>query len=274
MAETKTGRAEFGIEQNGQKEERQSASNRARFDELISEHGEALKKYCRFLTGSSPDGEDLLQETWLKAWSAFRGGGKTWNRTYLRSVAYHAWIDRMRRGREETGLEAEAEAAAESPDPLKLWPAADRLVRVLTPDQRTAYLLMEYLRFTAAETAELLRTTEGGVKAALHRARKKLDEYRQEESETKAAPDGRETASGTEDEQTVYAYMEAIRLQDVRALLILRNGGSGEEAVLAVRCAAAPKPGRTERPGRRPYSCRGGRTDASSLPPFLLFSAA
>lgn len=205
------------------------------FAELIAEHDDVLGRYCRFLTGSVADGQDLLQETWLKAWAAFREHGGARNRTYLRSIAYHAWIDRMRKGRDEAISDPinEEGAACAKTDPLRLWPAAERLVRVLTPDQRTVYLLMEYLRFTAAETAELLGTTEGGVKASLHRARKKLDKRRQSEQEwTEPLAETKNS-----DEQAVFAYMQAIQLQDVRALMVLWNGGSGEEASLAVRCS-------------------------------------
>ena len=212
------------------------------FARLIAEHGEALGRYCRFLTGSAADGRDLLQDTWLKAWTAFREEGGARNRTYLRSIAYHAWIDRMRKGKDETGLDLIGEGKLfEASDPLRLWSAAERLVSVLTPDQRTVYLLMEYLRFTAAETAERLGTTEGGVKASLHRARKKLDKRRRPERED---TDSR-AESSLADEQTVFAYMEAIRLQDVRALMVLWNGGSAEEASLAVRCAVPAGVGRS-----------------------------
>ncbi len=212
------------------------------FAKLFKHHEEALKRYCRFLTGSAPEAEDLLQETWVKAWLAFREKASAWNRTYLRSIAYHAWIDRKRKARHEAESEIQAEnEKAEVFDPLRLWSAAERLIRILTPDQRTAYLLMEYMRFTAAETAALMRTTEGGVKASLHRARKKLDTYRFEEQ---GRSDSRQNESEPYDELAIYAYMEAIRLQDVRALLVLRNGGTGEEAALAVRCADALCPNR------------------------------
>lgn len=247
---------ETGIGKTKTYDNRKLTECRSEFVKLIGEHNEALGKYCRFLTGSVPDGEDLLQETWLKAWSAFRIGEQTWNRTYLRSVAYHARIDRIRKKRQESGLDTELEtAAAYSYDPLKMWAVADLLLRILTSDQRTVYLLIEYLRFTAAETAELLGTTEGGVKASLHRARKKLDEWRQPESETLKSTDKKQV----EDEQAIFAFMEAIRLQDVRALLILRNGGSGEEAALAIRCTSAVRSGRTAIPLRQPDSDPGIR---------------
>lgn len=204
------------------------------FAELIAEHDEALRKYCRFLSGSAADAQDLLQETWLKAWAAFREKGGARNRTYLRSVAYRAWIDRVRKRKDDAVLDPVKERAVDAVDPLRLWSAANRLVSVLTPDQRTVYLLIEYLRFTAAETAELLGTTEGGVKASLHRARKKLDKRRQREQERTEPL----AESNDSDEQAVFAYMQAIQLQDVRALMVLWNGGSGEEASLAVRCGS------------------------------------
>ncbi|OWR26696.1 hypothetical protein CDO73_25250 [Saccharibacillus sp. O23] len=212
------------------------------FLNLFEQHKEALVRYCRFLTGSAPEAEDLLQETWMKAWFAFREKKNAWNRTYLRSIAYHVWIDRQRKAQHEARPDIRTEnETGELFDPLRLWSAAERLIRILTPDQRTVYLLMEYMRFTAAETADLMRTTEGGVKASLHRARKKLDAYRQQEH---ARSDSKKSVIGPHDEQAIYAYMEAIRLQDVRALLVLWNGGTGEEASLAVRCAGAVRPAR------------------------------
>lgn len=223
---------------------------RDEFEQRIAEHDVALTKYCRFLTGSITAGEDLRQEMWMKAWASYREKGGIQNRSYLRRIAYHAWIDGMRKSTDEIATtqdlaeEFSLEAGmmnVDRSDPLRLWSAAELLVRWLTPDQRTVYLLMEYLRFTAAETAEFLRTTEGGVKASLHRARKKLEEYRDSSANfNKVAK-----KSNIVDEQVVFAYMQAIQLQDVRALMVLWNGGSGEEASLAVRCAVpVPQPKR------------------------------
>lgn len=257
------------IEEKGRscsKESEKQSDAEEGFVKLFKQHEEALKRYCRFLTGSAPEAEDLLQETWVKAWLAFREKASAWNRTYLRSIAYHAWIDRKRKARHEAQSEIEAEnEKAEAFDPLRLWSAAERLIRILTPDQRTSYLLMEYMRFTAAETAALMRTTEGGVKASLHRARKKLDTYRLEEH---GRCDSKKNEIGPHDEQAIYAYMEAIRLQDARALLVLQNGGTGEEAALAVRCAESLRPDRmhgiSQSQATRMSAIRAGR-DLSSL---------
>lgn len=254
----KTGSDEKSQEESEQEriirdsKERQYDSEES-FLHLFEQHKEALIRYCRFLTRSAPEAEDLLQETWVKAWFAFREKASVWNRTYLRRIAYHVWIDRRRKAQHEEQPDTRTENEnAEMFDPLRLWPAAERLIRVLTPDQRTVYLLMEYMRFTAAETADLMRTTEGGVKASLHRARKKLDSYRHQAYKR---ADSKKSIIEPNDEQIIYAYMEAIRLQDVRALLVLWNDGSGEEAALAVRCAEAARPVRMRGNSRATRMC-------------------
>jgi len=194
-----------------------AAGDKDMFSDLIAEHGESLTKYCRFLTGSKMESEDLLQETWLRAWSVYREQKRSWNRSYLRSIAYHVWIDRLRKKGKETE-KAMSNLLREEPesDPLRLWSASERIVRTLTPEQRTIYLLIEYLRFTAAETSQLLDRRRGD-----NEARDLPADIDQDEA----------------GEQTVFAYLEAIRLQDVRALLLLRNGGSADEASAAARCA-------------------------------------
>ncbi|MCK9907264.1 RNA polymerase sigma factor, partial [Frankia sp. Cpl3] len=61
---------------------------------VIEPHRAALWKYCRYLTGSPWDGEDLFQQTLLKAYAAL---SQMWQpvvpKTYLFRIASHTWID-------------------------------------------------------------------------------------------------------------------------------------------------------------------------------------
>jgi RNA polymerase sigma factor (sigma-70 family) len=50
----------------------------------------------------------------------------------------------------------------------------ERLVTYLSPRQSVIILLIDVFSFTARETAELTKLSEGAVKGILHRARKKL----------------------------------------------------------------------------------------------------
>lgn len=61
---------------------------------------------------------------------------------------------------------------------LEIEVAFHALTRHLPPLQRTVFLLRNVFEYSIAETARLLQTTEGAVKAALHRARKSLGSVR------------------------------------------------------------------------------------------------
>lgn len=57
------------------------------------------------------------------------------------------------------------------------------MIKHLSPLQRTAFVLRDVLGYSAAEAAEYLGTSEGAVKAALHRARLALARVREELAE-------------------------------------------------------------------------------------------
>ena len=62
-----------------------------------------LKRYCRFLTQSSWDGDDLLQEVTAKAIRHYQPSQIS--SALLKKMAYHHWIDTVRkRSREITGI--------------------------------------------------------------------------------------------------------------------------------------------------------------------------
>jgi len=135
-----------------------------------------LYRYCRFLTRNTWDAEDLVQDTLARALVTF---GCLFQeienpRAWLFRVASNLWIDRQRRAREE--LRRDVEAAAPASDRLSLegQDAAATLIGRLTPQERAAVVLKDLFDFTIDETAAILTTTPGAIKAALHRGRGKL----------------------------------------------------------------------------------------------------
>ncbi|HEY2514831.1 MAG TPA: sigma-70 family RNA polymerase sigma factor [Polyangiaceae bacterium] len=134
-----------------------------------------LYRYCRHLTRSPWDAEDLAQDTLARAFVtlAQMGEAPPNPRAWLFRVASNLWIDRTRRRREEP-LEAEPRDAAASRDPQRLREAAGTLLGQLSPQERAAVVLKDVFDFSLEETAESLSTTVGAVKTALHRARGKL----------------------------------------------------------------------------------------------------
>jgi len=138
-----------------------------------------LYRYCRHLTRSPWDAEDLAQDTLARAFVTLGQMGEAHRnpRAWLFRVAYHLWIDRTRRRHEEL-LDADVEDASAVVDPRRAREAAGTLLGQLSPQERAAVVLKDVFDFSLEEAADALSTTLGAVKTALHRARGKLIEPR------------------------------------------------------------------------------------------------
>jgi len=135
-----------------------------------------LYRYCRHLTRSPWDAEDLAQDAMARAFVtlAQMGDVPPNPRAWLFRVASNLWIDRVRRRRREEALDADPADAAR--DPRGPREAAGTLLGQLSPQERAAVVLKDVLDLSLEETAEALSTTVGAIKTALHRARGKLVE--------------------------------------------------------------------------------------------------
>jgi RNA polymerase sigma-70 factor (ECF subfamily) len=145
-----------------------------RFLETYEPLRSELYRYCRYLTRSPWDAEDLAQDALARAFVTLaRMGEDPPNpRAWLFRVASNLWIDQMRRRRE---VLAEApEPAAVTTEPRAPREAAGTLLVKLSPQERAAVVLKDVFDLSLEETAETLGTTVGGIKAALHRGRGKL----------------------------------------------------------------------------------------------------
>lgn len=144
-----------------------------------------LYRYCRHLTRSPWDAEDLAQDTLARAFVTLgqMGHAPPSPRAWLFKVASNLWIDRLRRARREevqdvqVQTQAQALAAGAAPgDPRGAREAAGTLIGQLSPQERAAVVLKDVFDLSLEEVAEALSTTVGAIKAALHRARGKLVE--------------------------------------------------------------------------------------------------
>jgi RNA polymerase sigma-70 factor, ECF subfamily len=135
-----------------------------------------LFRYCRYLTRSPWDAEDLTQDTLARAFVTLgkMGGPPANPRAWLLRVASNLWIDRVRRPQLE--LQPSAEASSTPHDPQASREAAGTLLVQLSPQERAAVVLKDVFELALDEIAEVLSTTTGAVKAALHRGRGKLVE--------------------------------------------------------------------------------------------------
>ncbi len=130
-----------------------------------------LYRYCRHLTRSPWDAEDLAQDVLTRAFVTLGklGTAPPNPRAWLFRVASNAWIDQQRRPRGVPERDF-----AETVDPRVTREAAGTLIARLAPQERAAVVLKDVFDLPIEDIAEALSTTPNAVKAALHRGRGKL----------------------------------------------------------------------------------------------------
>jgi RNA polymerase sigma-70 factor (ECF subfamily) len=148
-----------------------------RFSQSFEPLRPELYRYCRHLTRSPWDAEDLAQDTMARALVTLGTMLKPEienPRAWLFRVATNLFIDRTRRAHEELG--APAEAPTQVSDGRAKREAAGTLIARLAPQERAAVVLKDAFDLELGDIAAVLQTSVGAVKAALHRGRTKLAE--------------------------------------------------------------------------------------------------
>jgi RNA polymerase sigma-70 factor, ECF subfamily len=150
-------------------------------DELYARHAAALHAYAqRLLGGDRFQAEDVVQETFLRAW---RHAGRLRSasaRPWLFTVARRIVIDRYRRREAEpTARRVPDSGSDELEDAVLSWDVAAAF-RTLSAEHRAVLLEVHYRDRTVAEAARELGIPEGTVKSrtyyALHALRRALEE--------------------------------------------------------------------------------------------------
>jgi RNA polymerase sigma-70 factor (ECF subfamily) len=141
-----------------------------------------LHRFCARMCGSALDGEDVVQETLAEAFYHL-GSLKDSSRLepWLFRIAHHKCVDHIRRQRRQredhVPFEEDVSLPASNDAELEGEPVSEPLTALigeLPPKERAAVLLKDVLQYRLNEVAEVVDSTVGGVKAALHRGRAKL----------------------------------------------------------------------------------------------------
>jgi RNA polymerase sigma-70 factor, ECF subfamily len=140
-----------------------------------------LHAYCLRLSGSVWEAEDLTQESLLRAFAVMgrgdlHGEHSRFDRAdaYLCQIATNLWIDRLRRQRRQAAALKEDTPSLVATPAVITAAAGAALFERTSPQERAAVVLKDVFDFSLAETADILATTPGAVKAALSRGRGKL----------------------------------------------------------------------------------------------------
>jgi RNA polymerase sigma factor (sigma-70 family) len=180
--------------------------------DLLEELVPKLNRYCLFLTKDKWDGEDIVQETIVKALKHY--DLEKWSASLLKKIAYHLWIDRMRKEEQESLFSPDQlPEKAENSLGEGITELVDKMLNQLTPKQLVSFVLKEGFRYKISEIADLLDMSETGVKALLNRARFRIKQHSDHKLESYWPEEIR---------VIVYpALIRAITLQDPTELLTL-----------------------------------------------------
>jgi RNA polymerase sigma-70 factor (ECF subfamily) len=169
------------------------------FEEIFRANRRFLWGLCYRMTGNAADADDLVQETFVRAWKNPPERTEEPWRPWLARVAINLSRDLLRRRKRrhyegpwlpspiETGDEATTppdEAPNEQGDPAARYDMLESVsfafllaLEALTPAQRAVLLLRDVFDYSVKETAEALGMSEPSVKTTHHRARKTMRDY-------------------------------------------------------------------------------------------------
>lgn len=158
--------------------------------ECINEHGKEIYSFCKWLTSSGQEADELYQDTWLLVVQRQEGLEAAGNvKSYCLSVALRLWKNRKRKyawrqriagtqnsiSPDTSFLDA---AAAESLEEQLLHREQKRLVREAVdelPQRLRTIVLLFYMEDQSIEQiARITGIPAGTVKSRLHHARKAL----------------------------------------------------------------------------------------------------
>ena len=164
--------------------------NKLQLEQCIRDYGREIYSFCRHLTGSVQEAEELYQDTFLKATELIQSIDYEKNpKSFLISIALRLWKNkkrkyawRMRIAATESLIEETIEnlEADTTPETEVIQKEILRQVRKAVADLEEKYRIPVYLFYTAqmsvAEISKVLKIPEGTVKTRLYKARKLLKE--------------------------------------------------------------------------------------------------
>jgi RNA polymerase sigma-70 factor, ECF subfamily len=155
------------------------AGNREAFSALIHRYSDPLYRHALGMTGSPDVAEDILQQSFIKAYNHLaevRGRFDAW---LFRIVANGCkdWLKNIRRTHVSYDEDDQPSAYAtpdEDLDRTELRSDLDRALASLAPSLREAFVMKHVEGRSYEEMADLLGTTVGALKMRVHRAREAL----------------------------------------------------------------------------------------------------
>lgn len=155
------------------------------FPMIVDQYSQSLYWKIRSIVLTHEDADDVLQNTFLKAWKSlptFQGKAKL--STWLYRIAINESLDFLRH--QKTAMLSNADAdlsvanrllADDYFDGDKSQAVLQEAIATLPDVQRTVFTLRYYDEMKYSEMSEILGTSEGSLKASYHIAVQKITDY-------------------------------------------------------------------------------------------------
>ena len=186
--------AALGREDDAALVSRAQAGDESAFAELVGRYERSIFRLARNITQSAEDAEDVLQETFLKAYEhleEFRGDSKFY--TWLVRIAVNQALMKLRKRKSDRAVSLDEtidtgddtvvrEIAVWAGDPEQLYSQEElrnilaSAIDSLPPIFRTVFALRDIEELSTEETAQILNLSVPAVKSRLLRARLRLRE--------------------------------------------------------------------------------------------------
>lgn len=165
---------------------RDPSTARAAFTQVIADFTEPLYWQIRRMVESHDDANDILQETFIKAWTSldnFRGDAKL--STWLYKIAINESLSFLARERRRNNLSIDddesmlinAIQADTNIDGDALALELRKAIASLPEKQRLVFNMRYYDEMKYEQMAEILGTSVGALKSSYHLAVKKIEQY-------------------------------------------------------------------------------------------------
>ncbi len=165
---------------------REPSTCREAFGDVIRIYSEPLYWQIRRMVNNHDDANDLLQNTFMKAWGAienFRGEAKL--STWLHKIAINESITFLEKERKRLNISLDDEEsflintieADENIDGDELALKLRKAIASLPEKQRLVFNMKYYDEMKYEQMSEILGTSVGALKASYHLAVKKIEQF-------------------------------------------------------------------------------------------------
>jgi RNA polymerase sigma-70 factor (ECF subfamily) len=186
------------------------------FEERLQALRPRLHRYCARMTGSAVSGEDVLQDTLLKALHARAQGARVGNlEGWLFRIAHNASLDFLRERSRHTVVELTEELEAAPLPEADLVAIGFQTFLRLPQLQRCAVILKDVLGHSVEEIADIAACSLPAAKSALQRGRSELRRLAQ------APEDTRLPLMSEPDRRRISAFVQLFRSGDFEAIRAL-----------------------------------------------------